>query len=62
VDRSDNAQLCVSVFKRALIDRLCRTAINEGLKKNNAEQEGVLNTLLDPDSFALLRSIVESQM
>jgi methylphosphotriester-DNA--protein-cysteine methyltransferase len=62
VDRSDNAQFYVVVFKPALINKACRTAINEGLKRDNVEQDGVLNTLLSPESFALVRNVMESLM
>jgi methylphosphotriester-DNA--protein-cysteine methyltransferase len=62
VDRSDNAQFYVAVFKPALINKACRTALNEGLKRDNVEHGGVLNTLLNPESFALIRNVLGSLM
>src|SRR5258707_14754159 len=60
VDRSDNAQCYVTVFKPSLIARSCRTDAYEGLKRNHNEQDGVLNTLLEPDSFDLIRKTMDS--
>jgi AraC-like DNA-binding protein len=62
VDRSDNAQFYVAVFKPALIEKSCRTPVNQGLKRDSVEQDSVLNTLLDPESFALIQGVMESLM
>jgi len=62
VDRSDNAQYYVAVFKPSLITRSCRTAAYEGLRRDNNEQDGVLNTLFAPDSFDLIRKTMDSLM
>lgn len=62
VDRSADAQLYVAAFKPALVNRSCRSALNRGLKQNSDEHNGVLNTLLDPESFELIRGIMESLM
>jgi AraC-like DNA-binding protein len=62
VDRSDNAQCYVSVFKPSLINKSCRTEAYEGLKRKKHHQEGVLNTLLEPDSFDLIRKTMDSLM
>ena len=62
VDRSDNAQNFVVVFKPSLIARSCRTAFNAGLKEKKEKREGVLNTLLKPDSFDLIRRTMDSLM
>jgi AraC-like DNA-binding protein len=62
VDRSDNAQCYVSVFKPSLIDKSCRTQAYEGLKHKNHDREGVLNTLLEPNSFDLIRRTMDSLM
>src|SRR5580658_2365913 len=62
VDRSDNAQCYVSVFKPSLINKSCRTEAYEGLKRKKHDREGVLNTLLDPDSFDLVRKTMDSLM
>jgi AraC-like DNA-binding protein len=62
VDRSDRAQYYVAVFRPSLIARSCRTAAYEGLKHDGNEQDGVLNTLLEPDSFDLIRKTMDSLM
>jgi AraC-like DNA-binding protein len=62
VDRSDNAQFYVAVFKPSLIARACHTNAYEGLKHKNHQQGGVVNTLLEPDSFDLIRKIMDSLM
>jgi len=62
VDRSDAAQNYVAVFKPALIARSRRTAAYEDLKRGNNEQDGVWNTLLEPDSFDLIRKTMDSLM
>jgi AraC-like DNA-binding protein len=62
VDRSDNAQNYVAVFKPSLIARSCRTDAYQGLKQGNNQHDGVLNTLLEPDSFDLIRKTMESLM
>jgi AraC-like DNA-binding protein len=62
VDRSDDAQIYVAVFKPSLIARSCRTPAYEGLKHDNNEQGGVLNTVLDPQSFDLVRRTMDSLM
>jgi AraC-like DNA-binding protein len=62
VDRSDNAQCYVSVFKPSLINKSCRTEAYEGLKRKKHDREGVLNTLLEPDSFDLIRKTMDSLM
>jgi len=62
VDRSANAQFYVAAFKPTLVTKSCRSALNQGLKRNSVEHEGVLNTLLDPESFELIRNIMDSLM
>jgi AraC-like DNA-binding protein len=62
VDRSDDAQYYVAVFKPSLIARSCRTRAYEGLKRDNTEQAGVLNTVLEPESFDLIRKTMDSLM
>ena len=62
VDRSNDAQNYVAVFKPSLIARSCRTDAYEGLRHKNNEQGGVLNTLLEPDSFDLIRKTMDSLM
>jgi hypothetical protein len=62
VNRSDSAQYYVAVFKPSLIIRPCHTTAYEGLKHDGHEQDGVLNTLLKPDSFDLIRKTMDSLM
>jgi AraC-like DNA-binding protein len=62
VDRSDDAQNYVAVFKPSLIARSCRTEAYEGLKHKKNDQVGVLNTLLEPDTFDLIRKTMDSLM
>jgi AraC-like DNA-binding protein len=62
VDRSDDAQNYVVVFKPALIARSCRTPAYAGLKHTQYEHDGILNALLKPASFDLIRKIMDSLM
>ena len=62
VDRSANAQFYVAVFKPSLIRRACRTELYGELRKIVQKQDGVLNTLLNVESFGLIRSILDSLM
>jgi methylphosphotriester-DNA--protein-cysteine methyltransferase len=62
VDRSDNAQFYVAVFKPSLINKSCRTAAYEGLKHKTNDRDGVLNTMLRPESFDLVRKIMDTLM
>lgn len=62
VDRSDDAQYYVAVFKPSLIARSCRTPAYEGLKQDDNEKAGVLHTVLEPESFDLVRKTMDSLM
>lgn len=62
VDRSDNAQNYVAVFKPSMIVKSCRTNAYAGLKQKKNHDAGVLNTLLEPDSFDLVRKTMDSLM
>jgi AraC-like DNA-binding protein len=62
VDRSDDAQCYVVVFKPSLIARSCRTAAYEDLKNYRDKKHGVLNTMLEPSSFDLIRKTMDSLM
>jgi len=62
VDRSDDAQYYVAVFKPSLIARSCRTRSYEGLKRATSGGEGVLHTRLEPESFDLVRKTMDSLM
>ncbi|HEV2276249.1 MAG TPA: helix-turn-helix transcriptional regulator [Acidobacteriaceae bacterium] len=62
VDRADDAQCYVVVFKPSLIDKSCKTAMYEGLKQNRDQHGGLLKTQLKPDTFDLIRKIMDSLM
>jgi AraC-like DNA-binding protein len=62
VDRSDDAQQYVAVFKPALIARSCHTPVYEGLKRARDTHRGVLHTVLEPESFDLIRKTMDSLM
>jgi AraC-like DNA-binding protein len=62
VDRSDNAQFYVLVFKPALIQRSCKTPAYEGLKHGFSDPDGVMSTLLSPESFDLIRKTMDTLM
>ncbi len=59
VDRSVDAEIYVTVFKPSLIARSCRTPIYEGLKRDRAEVDGVLHTMLPLESFDLIRKTMD---
>lgn len=62
VDRSDDAQFYVAVFKPSLIRRSCKTELYQELRESRKKQDGVLNTQLNPEVFVLMRSILDSLM
>ena len=59
VDRSGDAQYYVAVFKPALISQAAGGAGYEGLRRKNPEGEGVLNSMLEPATFDLIRRTME---
>lgn len=62
VDRSNDAQYYVAVFRPALVARSCRTKLYESLKQGGKDQDNVTNTLIEPDSFDLIRRTMDSLM
>jgi AraC-like DNA-binding protein len=62
VARTEDARYYVAVFKPSLIKRACRTPVYAGLKNGRTESSGVLNTLLTPESFDLIRGTMDSLM
>jgi AraC-like DNA-binding protein len=62
VDRSDEAQNYVVVFKPQLIARSCLGVAYAGLRSDRPAQEGILHTLLAPEPFDLIRKIMDSLM
>ncbi len=51
IDLSKDAQNYVAVFKPSLIARSARAGLYAGLKTKKKEFEGVVNAVLEPDSF-----------
>jgi len=62
VDRSGDAQYYVAVFKPGLISVACRSAGYAGLKRDNIESEELLHTVLPPDTFDLIRKMMDHLM
>jgi AraC-like DNA-binding protein len=62
VDRSDDARYYVSVFKPELILRSCRSPMYADLRRKRVEGNGVLHTRLAPESFDLIRKVMDSLM
>jgi AraC-like DNA-binding protein len=62
VDRTSDAENYVAVFKPRLIARSCRSAAYEGLKRDSADVDGVLHTLLPVETFDLVRKTMDSLM
>ncbi len=60
VDRSDDAQYYVAVFKPALIAGACRARRYQGLKRKRLNEGGVLHTKLDPAAFDLVRRTMDA--
>jgi AraC-like DNA-binding protein len=63
VDRSSDAQYYVAVFKPDLIRAACRSAQYEELKRSNWKGvDGVLNTMLGPAAFDLVKRTMDTMM
>ena len=62
VDRTSDAENYVAVFKPRLIARSCRSVAYEGLRRDSAEVDGVLHTLLPVETFDLVRKTMDSLM
>jgi AraC-like DNA-binding protein len=62
VDRSDDAQYYVAVFKPEMIARSCRSRDYSDLRGKRAKCDGVLHTLLEPETFDLIRKTMDSLM
>lgn len=59
VDRSEDAQYYVAVFKPSMIRQACRGQRYQALKAKQPEQDTVLHSLLTPPAFELLRRTME---
>src|SRR5580698_9627123 len=62
VDRTSDSENYVAVFKPSLIARSCRSATYEGLKRDKADVDGVLHTVLPLDRFDLIRRTMDCLM
>ena len=62
VDRTDDAQYYVCVFKPSLIRRSCQSASYEGLKRDDPSEGGVLHSILNPTAFDLARRTMDALM
>jgi len=62
VDRSYDAQYYVAVFKPELIARSCRSKAYADLRRKRINCDGVPNTLLEPESFDLIRKTMGALM
>jgi AraC-like DNA-binding protein len=62
VDRTSDAENYVAVFKPRLIARSCRSVAYEGLKRDTADVDGVLHTVLPVETFDLVRKTMDSLM
>lgn len=60
VDRSDDAQYYVAVFKPGMIRGSCTSPLYDGLKKSDAE--GVPHTVLEPAAFDLIKKTMDALM
>jgi len=59
VNRSNDAQYYVAVFKPDFIARSCHGKTYDGLKRKKTVKGRILHTLLDSDTFALLRRMMD---
>ena len=59
VDRSNDAQYYVAVFKPELINKSCHSASYKGLKRKRGEKGAVLHAILDPEIFGFLRGMMD---
>lgn len=62
VDRTNDAQNYVAVFKPDLIARSCPGSAYKGLKRKKSEGGKVLHTILDPETFGFLRRMMDHVM
>jgi AraC-like DNA-binding protein len=62
VNRTNDAQNYVAVFKPGLIARSCRARQYHGLKRKKPEATGILNTVLDPEDFDFLCRMMDRIM
>lgn len=59
VDRTDDAEYYVAVFKPALIAGACRSPAYARLRRKTNRDDSVLHTSLEPESFDLVRKTMD---
>ena len=62
VDRSNDAQNYVAVFKPEMIKRSCRSSVYRDLKRKKALNRHLLHSVLDSDTFGFLVAMMENIM
>ena len=62
MDRTNDAQYYVAVFKPDLIARSCHGEAYRGLKRKKSEGGKVPHTILDPETFGFLRRMMDHVM
>ncbi|MFA7342770.1 MAG: AraC family transcriptional regulator [Terrimicrobiaceae bacterium] len=62
VDRTNDAQYYVAVFKPDLIARSCHAGVYKGLTRKKSEGGKVPHTVLDPETFGFLRRMMDHVM
>lgn len=62
VHRTNDAQNYVAVFKPTLIAEACRSAAYRNLRRKNPGDSGVIQTVLDPESFDFMRRMMDRIM
>jgi methylphosphotriester-DNA--protein-cysteine methyltransferase len=62
VDRSDDAEYYVVVFKPALIRQACHSRLYAPLRRKGTKLEGVIQSILEPESFDLIRKTMDAMM
>lgn len=62
VDRSDDAQNYVAVFKPEMIRRCCQSEAYAGLRRKRISCDGLLHCVLDPEAYDLIRRTMDGMM
>lgn len=62
VNRTNDAEYYVGVFKPSMIERACLSETYKGLKAQNIKGTGLLHTLLSPRKFRLIQALMNSLM
>lgn len=62
VDRSNDAQNYVAVFKPELIKKACHSTLYKGLRRKRPQKGAVVHTVLLPETFSFLRKMMDQIM